>query len=72
MFVPSGFDDSSNHSKAIFKAGAEYSLTDDELEEILSCSDVPVLTAQDSDPVTAHWQAHRDSLAGSGCQPEWE
>jgi hypothetical protein len=27
---------------AIFKAAAEYSLTDDELEEIFSCSDVQV------------------------------
>ncbi len=41
MFVPSGFND----SMPIFKAAAEYSLTDDELDEILSCSDVPVLTA---------------------------
>ncbi len=39
--VPSGFDD----RMAIFKAAADYSLTDDELEEILSYSDVPVLTA---------------------------
>ena len=30
---------------AIFKAAAEYSLTDEDFEEILSCSDVPVLTA---------------------------
>ena len=41
VFVPSGFDD----RMAIFKAAAEYSLTDEVLEEILSCSDVPVLTA---------------------------
>jgi hypothetical protein len=30
---------------AIVKAAAEYSLTDDELEEILTCSEVPVQTA---------------------------
>jgi hypothetical protein len=30
---------------AIFKAAAWYSLTDEELEEILSCSNTPVLTA---------------------------
>ena len=30
---------------AIFKAAAHYSLMDAELEEILLCSDVPVLTA---------------------------
>ena len=41
VFVPSGFDDRA----AIFKAAAHYSLADDELEEILLCSDVPVLTA---------------------------
>ncbi len=41
LFVPSGFDD----RMAIFNEAAEYSLTDDELEEILSCSDVPVQTA---------------------------
>ncbi len=41
MFVLSGF----NKRMAIFKAAAEYSLTDDDLEEILSCSDGPVLTA---------------------------
>ncbi len=41
VFVPSGFDD----RMAIFKAAAEFSLTDNKLEEILSCSDVPVLTA---------------------------
>jgi hypothetical protein len=41
VFVPSGFDD----RMAIFKAAAEYYLTAAELEEILSCSDVPVLTA---------------------------
>ncbi len=29
---------------AIFKAAAEYSLTDVEIEEILSCSDIPVLS----------------------------
>ena len=39
--MPSGFDDRT----AIFKAAAHYSLTDAELDEILSCSDVPVLTA---------------------------
>ena len=41
VFVPSGFYDRT----AIFKAAAHYSLTDAELAEILSCSDVPVLTA---------------------------
>ena len=41
VFVPSGFDDRT----AIFKAAAHYSFTDAELEEILLCSDVPVLTA---------------------------
>ncbi len=41
MFVSSGFDD----RVAIFKAAAWYSLTDEEIEEILSCSNIPVLTA---------------------------
>jgi hypothetical protein len=41
VFVPSGFDD----RIAIFKAASDYSLTDEELEEILTCSDAPDLTA---------------------------
>jgi hypothetical protein len=39
--VSSGYDD----HMAIYKAAAWYSLTDEELAEILACSDIPVLTA---------------------------
>jgi hypothetical protein len=39
--LSSGFDD----CMAIFKAAAWYSLTDEEREEILSCSDILFLTA---------------------------
>jgi hypothetical protein len=40
VFVSSGFDD----RMAIFKAATCYSLTDEEIEENLSCSNIPVLS----------------------------